>query len=538
MIITLTILAILIQGYLIFRIIKQYLVFRYRSINTDDIDLLHDESTDVFDIDDSDDISEDKIELFSNLRWNVGKSGGLEFVENTIQNYYALTLQTISHFGNLGPASGLIFTFAGMMLTFFEINTSNIADQGHVKTIVLSMSPVIVGSLLGIVTYAISKIAENEISKQIDGNVTEITKAIKTYDENVIPENIEDAYEKILISLTNLKGELKGVTKNISEYSQTMGKSNKVFEESVRDIGRTSSTLVKDFNDSKETILGSSTELLEKFNTYSTSLDSANMQITELFNTQKASTDLMQNLMVHGISFTESVKLSGKAMSQLMDTVDNQNKASENLMAAADSFNKIQNELVKVTLDIKAIHETSQSVAENINTISEMFPVNTFNDMRMHLQSISGSIEGLGSTLIENQKEMLAEQKQMLADQINRSDKKSQNTLGNGDMKGIENLLQKQLLASTRLYTEMIEKQKRGNLYRKIFYPISLVAIVLAIVLSLRFDDLFATEDGDQAKIDSVSSTPAETGYQGKTVSLSSAPVKTSTTSDSLLEEE
>ncbi|MBT4398666.1 MAG: hypothetical protein HOD37_04220, partial [Bacteroidetes bacterium] len=205
--------------------------------------------------------------------------------------------------------------------------------------------------------------------------------------------------------------------------------------------------------------------------------------ISVFFSSLGESTKLMQDLMDHGISFTKSVKLSGEAITTLIETTDSQHKASENLIEATNNFSKIQTEIAKVTLDIKEIHETSQSVAGNIESISKLFPVNTFNDMRMHLQSIMESIEKLIVSLDEKKVE---KQPMQPAISLSRSDGSS---LG-GDTKFIENLLKQQLVVSNDLMKQLHDSDRRNSRFRNIFLPIGLFSIILAIVLTPKFETI------------------------------------------------
>jgi hypothetical protein len=459
-------------------VIRQNRIFQNISITSADIEQINDEVDEDIEFEVLNDLSEVKSDLFADLRWNIGHSSGLGFIEKLVYRYYSPPVNTINHYGNLGPAFGLIFTFIGMILTFSEISGSNISDQSHVKTIILSMSPVIVGSLFGIITYAVARIVDNRISKIMDWNIVEITKELKLYDDEVIPENIEDAYEKILTSLTSLRSELKGVTANISDYSQAMGKSNQTFEDSVSSFGNISSELVHSFTNAKDKMLGSNTDIIERFGAYATSIDLASKDIAGFFQSLHSSNEFMKDLMNQGISFTKSVKLSGKAISTLIDTTENQNKASETLISATENFSKIQIELSKVTLDIKEIHETSQSVATNIETISQLFPVNTFNDMRIHLQSIGESIEQLVVTLTKTPK-MPEQPSNSLAGQgLN---------LPMGDTKYMERLLKQQLDATNNLSEQMRESAQHSSRFRNIFLPIGILAIITAILVSSRY---------------------------------------------------
>ncbi len=475
--------SVLVQGYFIYTILKQYGLFKKISITSDEIDIINDEIFEDSEFDESDIITETKRNLFSDLRWNTAHSNGLEFVEKNVYRFYSQITNTINHYGNLGPAFGLIFTFFGMFLTFSEISNSNISDESDVKTIILSMSPVIIGSLFGIITYAIARIADNKISKYVDINVIEITEELKQYDEESIPENIEDAYGKILSSLTDLRSELKGVTRNISNYSDTMNASNKIYENSVENLGNMSVKLITDFNDSKDMLLGSNAEISQKFGLYASSIESAKTDISGFFNSLGESTKFMKDLMDHGISFTKSVKLSGEAITKLIETTDSQHKASENLIEATKYFSKIQTEIAKVTLDIKEIHETSQSVAGNIESISKLFPVNTFNDMRMHLHSIMESVEKLIVSLAEKKVENQAVQPAL---SLAKSDISS---LG-GEAKFIENLLKQQLAVTNDLMMQLHDSDRRNNRFRNIFLPIGLFSIILAIVLTPKYDTL------------------------------------------------
>ena len=475
--------SVLVQGFFIFTILKQYGLFKNVAITSDEIGIINDEIFEDSEFDESDIITESKRNLFSDLRWNTAHSSGLEFVEKNIYRFYSHIMNTVNHYGNLGPAFGLIFTFLGMILTFSEISNSNISDESHVKTIILSMSPVIIGSLFGIITYAIARIADNKIAKYVDLNVIEITEVLKQYDDESIPENIEDAYGKILNSLTDLRSELKGVTRNISNYSDTMNASNKIYENSVENLGNMSVKLITDFNDSKDMLLGSNAEISQKFGLYASSIDSAKTDISGFFNSLGESTKFMKELMDHGISFTKSVKLSGKAITKLIETTDSQHQASENLIEATKNFSKIQTEIAKVTLDIKEIHETSQSVAGNIESISKLFPVNTFNDMRMHLHTIVESIEKLIVSLDEKKVE---NQAMHAALPQSRSDTSS---LG-GETKFIENLLKQQLAVSNDLMKQLHDSDRRNSRFRNIFLPIGLLSIILAIVFTPKYEIL------------------------------------------------
>jgi hypothetical protein len=475
--------SVLVQGVFIYTILKQYGLFKRTAITSEEIDIINDEIFEDSEFDESDIITESKRNLFSDLRWNTAHSSGLEFVEKNVYRFYSLIMNTVNHYGNLGPAFGLIFTFLGMILTFGEISNSNISDESHVKTIILSMSPVIIGSLFGIITYAIARIADNKIAKHVDLNVIEITEVLKQYDDESIPENIEDAYGKILNSLTDLRSELKGVTRNISNYSDTMNASNKTYENSVENLGNMNVKMISDFNDSKDLLLASNADISQKFGIYASSIDSAKSDISGLFDSLGESTKFMKDLMDHGISFTKSVKLSGEAITTLIETTDSQHKASENLIEATNNFSKIQTEIAKVTLDIKEIHETSQSVAGNIESISKLFPVNTFNDMRMHLQSIMESIEKLIVSLDEKKVE---KQPMQPAISLSRSDGSS---LG-GDTKFIENLLKQQLVVSNDLMKQLHDSDRRNSRFRNIFLPIGLFSIILAIVLTPKFETI------------------------------------------------
>jgi len=475
--------SVLVQGFFVFTILKQYGLFKKVAITPEEIEIINDEIFEDSEFDESDIITESKRNLFSDLRWNTAHSSGLEFVEKNVYRFYSHIMNTINHYGNLGPAFGLIFTFLGMILTFGEISNSNISDESHVKTIILSMSPVIIGSLFGIITYAIARIADNKIAKHVDLNVIEITEVLKQYDDESIPENIEDAYGKILNSLTDLRSELKGVTRNISNYSDTMNSSNKIYENSVENLGNLNAKMITDFNASKDTLLGSNAEISQKFGVYASSIDSAKTDITGLFNSLGESTNLMKDLMDQGISFTKSVKLSGKAITKLIETTDSQHQASENLIEATKNFSKIQSEISKVTLDIKEIHETSQSVAGNIESISKLFPVNTFNDMRMHLQSIMESIEKLIVSLDEKKVENPPAQPAIA---LSKSDIGS---LG-GETKFIESLLKQQLAVSNDLIKQLHDSDKRSSRFRNIFLPIGLFTIILAIVLTPKYEIL------------------------------------------------
>ena len=459
-------------------VIWQHKIFQNIAITSSDIEQINEGPYDDIEVDELSELSEDKSNLLADLRWNVSHSSGLGFVEKLVNRYYNQPVNTINHYGNLGPAFGLIFTFVGMILTFTEISGSNISDESHVKTIILSMSPVIVGSLFGIITYAIARIVDNRISKVIDWNILEITREMKLYNDEVIPENIEDAYGKILNSLAGLRSELKGVTENISNYSQTMGKSNQTFEDSVNSFGNLSTELVNSFSNAKDKMLGSNTDIIERFGAYAASIELASKDIAGFFQSLHSSNEYMKELMDHGISFTKSVKLSGKAISKLIDTTENQNKASENLISATENFSKIQTELSKVTLDIKQIHETSQSVAINIDTISKLFPVNTFNDMRMHLHSIGENIEQLVATLSENKN---------IPEQSNISLAGLGLDLPNGDTKYIERLLKQQLDATNMLFEQIRNNDRRSDKFRNIFLPVGVLAIVIAILVSSRY---------------------------------------------------
>ncbi len=477
----LAILSVIVQCYFIYQIYRQTRKFSSLEISEDDLDQLDVDSEGAFPDSDGEVLFEEKVELFSNLKWNVSKSTSLGFVKNSLDEYYSRVVDTISHFGNLGPAFGLIFTFLGMIITFWEINTSSM-QQSQVKAIVVSMAPIILGSLFGMITYSISRYYDHKISLHIDRVRSLITESLKRYHEEELPENIEDAYGKILNSLTNLRSELKGVAINISDYSDIMAESNAVFEQSVSELGKTSTSLASDYSEAQEKLTRSSSTLFDKFNTYSEGLANASTNLESLFDTQKASTKLMTDMMDEGISFTKAVKLSGDAIQKIIETAENQNKASENLIKTSEGFGKIQAELSMVTLDIKDIHQTSSNVAKNIDTISQLFPVNTFNDMRVYLQTISESIENLGMAIKENQI--------LLAQKLGQQ-KEPTNSLPGDTSAKIVGLLNNQLAISKALFQRMDEENIQKKKYRRIYYPLTLAVITSALVFGAFYDNWF-----------------------------------------------
>lgn len=204
------------------------------------------------------------------LRHSLGQHKNLSDIKMIIMDEFCSEIGNLRYYSNLGPAIGLLGTFAGMIFLLFPLLLAKNIEADLLQ-IVGGLFPIFSGGFFGIGIYAIGNRLQNNVLSEAEALSEKYLEIFIEAESELVPrtkEEAEHAFKRMILPVQVLLQKLEQVANVFNTFLQGYKNGNEIalaYNEGLKKVtGEFTDTLKKEVGEIK----GFSSDLVQKIYDY------------------------------------------------------------------------------------------------------------------------------------------------------------------------------------------------------------------------------------------------------------------------------